>query len=205
MRSRWTCAVVAWLLLSRYQLAVSRETVRRWLRHADLVWRRPRPVLRRQDPLREAKLQALRRLLAALPGNEAAVFEDEVDINLNPKIGGKSVFAPAPDFRFKPPTSYGPFEWITATGADRYRRALPGRARKNEQRRCRRHRPERYALAHLDIELERKAGLRGRARRCDAGIRRNLREHASHGVRNLRGRIELEKMRPAGARDLALP
>jgi hypothetical protein len=43
---------------------------------------------------------------------------------LNPKIGGPSVFAPAPDFLFKPPTSYGPFEWITATGAERYRRAL---------------------------------------------------------------------------------
>lgn len=43
---------------------------------------------------------------------------------LNPTIGGKSVFAPAPDFLFKPPTSYGPFEWITATGAERYRRAL---------------------------------------------------------------------------------
>src|SRR5262245_2049547 len=87
LRSRWTCAAVAWLLLGWYQLAVSRETVRRWLHQADLVWRRPRPVLRRQDPLREAKLQALRRLLAALPDSEAAVFEDEVDVSLNPKIG----------------------------------------------------------------------------------------------------------------------
>jgi hypothetical protein len=43
---------------------------------------------------------------------------------LNPKIGGKSVFAPAPDFLFQPPSSYGPFQWITATGEDRYRRAL---------------------------------------------------------------------------------
>ena len=36
------------LLWSCYQVAVSRETVRRWLRQADLVWRRPRPVLCRQ-------------------------------------------------------------------------------------------------------------------------------------------------------------
>jgi hypothetical protein len=43
---------------------------------------------------------------------------------LNPKIGGPSVFAPAPDFLFKPPTSYGPFEWVEAKGDDRYRRAL---------------------------------------------------------------------------------
>jgi transposase len=87
LRSRWTCAAVAWLLLSTYELAVSRETVRRWLRQADLVWRRPRPVLRRQDPLRAEKLRDLRQLLADLPANEVAVFEDEVDINLNPEVG----------------------------------------------------------------------------------------------------------------------
>ena len=43
---------------------------------------------------------------------------------LNPKVGGPSVFAPAPLFLFQPPTSYGPFEWPEAKGEDRYRRAL---------------------------------------------------------------------------------
>ncbi|AMV22853.1 hypothetical protein VT84_00475 [Gemmata sp. SH-PL17] len=43
---------------------------------------------------------------------------------LNSKIGGPSVFTPAPDFLFKPPASYGPFEWVEARGEDRYRRAL---------------------------------------------------------------------------------
>jgi hypothetical protein len=43
---------------------------------------------------------------------------------LNPKIGGPSVFTPAPLFLFKPPASYGPFEWAEAQGEDRYRRAL---------------------------------------------------------------------------------
>ncbi len=87
LRSRWTCAAVAWLLLRLYQVSFSAETVRRWLHEADLVWRRPRPVLKRPDPLRQAKLRELRRLLATLPADETAVFEDEVDINLNPKIG----------------------------------------------------------------------------------------------------------------------
>jgi transposase len=87
LRSRWTCAVAALLLWSCYRLAVSRETVRRWLRQADVVWRRPRPVLRRQDPCRRGKMRALRRLLAHLPADEVAVFQDEVDVNLNPKIG----------------------------------------------------------------------------------------------------------------------
>ncbi len=87
LRSRWTCALVVVLLWRWYQLAVSRETVRRWLHQADLVWRRPRPVVHRPDPLRQAKLRALRRLLAKLPADETAVFQDEVDVNLNPKIG----------------------------------------------------------------------------------------------------------------------
>ena len=87
LRSRWTCATAAFVLATYFHLAVSRETVRRWLHQADLVWRRPRPVLRRQDPQRRRKLRALRRLLAHLPADEVAVFQDEVDINLNPKIG----------------------------------------------------------------------------------------------------------------------
>ncbi len=43
---------------------------------------------------------------------------------LTDKVGGPSVYPPAPDFLFQPPTSYGPKNWYTATGEDRYRRAL---------------------------------------------------------------------------------
>src|SRR5207248_2827703 len=43
---------------------------------------------------------------------------------LNAKIGGPSVYAPAPEFLFVPPASYGPKIWKEETGADRYRRAL---------------------------------------------------------------------------------
>jgi hypothetical protein len=43
---------------------------------------------------------------------------------LNEKIGGPSVFPPAPDFLFLPPSSYGPKNWSEDKGSDRYRRAL---------------------------------------------------------------------------------
>ena len=43
---------------------------------------------------------------------------------LNPKVGGPSLFSPAPAFLFVPPASYGPFKWDDVQGADRYRRAL---------------------------------------------------------------------------------
>jgi putative transposase len=87
LRSRWCCGVMVLLLVEVHELYVSPETVRRWLHREQLVWRRPRPVVGPIDPEREAKLQALRQLLTTLPANEIAVFQDEVDINLNPKIG----------------------------------------------------------------------------------------------------------------------
>jgi hypothetical protein len=43
---------------------------------------------------------------------------------LNPKLGGPSIFSPAPEFLFQPPASYAPFPWKEVTGPDRYRRAL---------------------------------------------------------------------------------
>jgi hypothetical protein len=43
---------------------------------------------------------------------------------LNPELGGRSVFPPAPDFLFQPPASYGPKTWKEDTGAERYRRGL---------------------------------------------------------------------------------
>ncbi len=43
---------------------------------------------------------------------------------LDHRIGGPSVFPPAPDFLFLPPASYGPKVWKESQGADRYRRAL---------------------------------------------------------------------------------
>jgi mono/diheme cytochrome c family protein len=43
---------------------------------------------------------------------------------LNAKMGGPSVYPPAPEFLFLPPASYGPKPWYEAKGDDRYRRAL---------------------------------------------------------------------------------
>src|SRR5262245_26610658 len=86
-RSRWTCEAVALVLREDHGVRVGRETVRRRLRESGLVWRRPRPVVRHRDPDRAAKLAALRKLLHGLAADEMAVFMDEVDVNLNPKVG----------------------------------------------------------------------------------------------------------------------
>jgi transposase len=87
LRSRWCCEAVVLLMLRTHHLEVSRETVRRWLHRGNLVYRRPRPTLGPTDPERQARLDALRKILSELPADETAVFQDEVDINTNPKIG----------------------------------------------------------------------------------------------------------------------
>jgi putative transposase len=86
-RSRWSCELLVLLLWRQHRLDVSRETVRRLLQQAGVVWRRPRPVLHRSDPRRDEIYQQLRQLLLNLPEDETVVFQDEVDVQLNPKIG----------------------------------------------------------------------------------------------------------------------
>ena len=86
-RSRWCCATLLVVLMDVYHIRVSQETVRRWLHQAGMVWRRPRPVLGKIDPQRAWKLRRIRELLGNLSDEEAAVFCDEVDLNLNPDIG----------------------------------------------------------------------------------------------------------------------
>jgi transposase len=86
-RTRWSCALLASLLWEQEGLRLSAETVRRGMRRMEFVWRRPRPVVGPRDPDHNAKLRKLQRLVASLPDDETVVFQDEVDINLNPKIG----------------------------------------------------------------------------------------------------------------------
>lgn len=86
-RSRWSCATIALVLRDTRRVRVSDDTVRRMLLGQGMVWRRPRPVLGPKDPGRTYKLRKIRELLRDLPPDEAAVFQDEVDLNLNPEIG----------------------------------------------------------------------------------------------------------------------
>jgi putative transposase len=94
-RSRWCCSTLLLVLFDTQRVKISAETVRRWLHASGLVWRRPRPVLGPADPSRPWKLRKIRELLRDLPDDEAAVFQDEVDLNLNPEIGREGFALPA--------------------------------------------------------------------------------------------------------------
>jgi transposase len=86
-RTRWSCETLPEVMAWEAGVRKGAETVRRDLRRLWFVWRRPRPVVGPVDPDHAEKLRALCRLPAHLPPDETAVFEDEVDVHLNPKIG----------------------------------------------------------------------------------------------------------------------
>jgi transposase len=86
-RVRWSCACLAAELKARRGVALSQETVRRWLHEAGYVWKRARHVARDDDPERVAKLARIRHLVETLPRQAALFFADELDIHLLPKLG----------------------------------------------------------------------------------------------------------------------
>ncbi|QGJ68746.1 Transposase [Planctomycetales bacterium 10988] len=86
-RSRWSCGLLAELLAWETGVRRSAETIRRGLHREGDVWRRPRPVVGPTDPVYSQKIREIRHLLDQLPPSEVAVFQDEVDVNLNPKLG----------------------------------------------------------------------------------------------------------------------
>jgi transposase len=86
-RSRWSCGLLALLLSEQHSVRLGAETVRRGLHQMGFVWRRPRPVVGPRDPEHDRKIQRIQRVLRHLPTDETVVFQDEVDVHLNPKIG----------------------------------------------------------------------------------------------------------------------
>ena len=79
------------------------------------------PALLAKDPLNRLLSRAPRLRVEGEVVRDIALAASGL---LNPQLGGPGVFTPAPDFLFKPPASYGPFEWVEEKGTNRYRRAL---------------------------------------------------------------------------------
>lgn len=88
-RSTWTCELLAQQLDDELGIRVHATHVGRLLHGLGMRWGRPRP-----GPLRyttkaakSRKVNKIQRQLDSLPRDEVAVYADEVDIHLNPKIG----------------------------------------------------------------------------------------------------------------------
>jgi hypothetical protein len=102
-----------WSIKKLHRLIVTSATYRRSSRVTpELLAKDPQNRLLARGPRFRVDAEIVRDIAMAASGV------------LNRKIGGPSVFAPAPLFLFDRPVSYGPFVWDEAKGPDRYRRAL---------------------------------------------------------------------------------
>jgi transposase len=59
-RTRWSCATIAGELYIRRKIAVSAETIRRWLHAVDWEWKRAKLRAKDDDPQRVEKLARIR-------------------------------------------------------------------------------------------------------------------------------------------------
>jgi transposase len=88
-RPTWTRETLVETMVRKTGVRIHVATMSRAL--ARIRARRANPRPRVQCPwfpvVKTRRINALRRLIAALPADEVAVYEDEVDIHLNPKIG----------------------------------------------------------------------------------------------------------------------
>jgi transposase len=86
-RTRWSCATGALELQARRGLAVSAETVRRWIQALGGEWQRAKLVAKDDDPQRVVKLARIRLACEQLRAGAALFFAHELDISLLPKVG----------------------------------------------------------------------------------------------------------------------
>src|SRR5262249_46255476 len=88
-RPTWTRELLRLVLIKRTGVTVHVATLSRALRRIRARRGRPRPTVGCPwSKARKARrLRRIRRLIEGLPKDEVAVYEDEVDIHLNPKIG----------------------------------------------------------------------------------------------------------------------
>lgn len=88
-RPTWTQELLCEVMAAETGRRVSQPTMSRCLQRLGARLGRPRPVLRCPWPKSRQKrwVRRIRRLIETLPDDQVALYADEVDIHLNPKIG----------------------------------------------------------------------------------------------------------------------
>lgn len=88
-RPTWTRELLVATMRKKTGIHIHAATMSRALAMINARRGRPRPVVECpwSKPAKTRRLNQIRQILAKLPRNHVAVYEDEVDIHLNPKIG----------------------------------------------------------------------------------------------------------------------
>jgi hypothetical protein len=87
LSSRWTSQMLAEQLWERMKSSIHASTVRRLLPKLGVVWRRARPTLCIKDPKKVQKMKEIDKALKQACAEYPVFYVDEVDIDLNPRIG----------------------------------------------------------------------------------------------------------------------
>lgn len=87
LRSRWSSELLTIETNKIFNTALHPGTMRKWLSSAGLVWRRAAPTLHIRDPHKDEKMSIITEALSKNSSLHPVFYEDEVDIDLNPKIG----------------------------------------------------------------------------------------------------------------------
>ncbi|WP_196908784.1 IS630 family transposase, partial [Candidatus Symbiopectobacterium sp. 'North America'] len=87
LRSRWSTELLALIVNRFFNVELHPATLYRYLRRAGIVWRRAAPTLKIKDPHYEEKRHAIELAKSQKQTHHPMFYQDEVDIDLNPKIG----------------------------------------------------------------------------------------------------------------------
>lgn len=87
LRSRWSTELLTLIVNRLFNVTLHSSTLHRYLKQAGIVWRRAAPTLKIKDPNHEEKRLAIGQALAREQAEHPVFYQDEVDIDLNPKIG----------------------------------------------------------------------------------------------------------------------
>jgi transposase len=88
-RPTWTQELLCEVMAEQTKSRISQPTMSRCLRAIGARLGRPRPILRCpwSTGRQHRRIRRIRSMIATLPAGQVAVYADEVDIHLNPKIG----------------------------------------------------------------------------------------------------------------------
>ncbi|WMV70710.1 IS630 family transposase [Xenorhabdus griffiniae] len=92
VRSRWSLELFIIQINKIINMKFSISTLYRFLHKNKIVWRRVAPTVHKPDPNYEEKMARINQALSQASEENPVFYEDEVDINFNPKIGSDWYF-----------------------------------------------------------------------------------------------------------------
>ncbi|WP_391528947.1 IS630 family transposase [Photorhabdus akhurstii] len=92
LRSRWSLELMTHTLNELLNLSLTQSVLYRYFSQVGIVWRRAAPTVKQLDPEHEEKMAKIAEAKANISEKHPVFYEDEVDIDFNPKIGADWCF-----------------------------------------------------------------------------------------------------------------